>query len=395
MRHVAALGITQILGYGAIFYAFPIFVPHVSAEFGVAQSNLYAVFSAGLLLGGIVASFAGPMLDRFGSAQMMSIGSLLAALLLGGLGLAPNYIVFSAFVILLEALSFLVLYDAAFAALAVGVPKGTRRAITRLTLIAGFASTIFWPLTAMLIEALGWRGTYLCYAALHLIIALPLHRWLAHLIRQQAVSRAPEASVLPIPEWPLLTGDTAQRASRALGIAFSLIAIVIAAFGVHLVPVLLAQGLDERAYLVSMAMGPAQVLIRVIDATLWRHYHPLSVAIFSVAALLMAIIALAFAGGNLALALSFAILFGAAQGLTSIVRGAVPLALFGPDRIGRRLGQLAALRNVSAAAAPFAFALGLAQLGLGATLLACFLLASAGLMLLFWLRHLVQRSAAS
>ncbi len=392
MRHVAALGVTQILGYGAIFYSFPIFVPHVAAEFGVSQTWLYAVFSTGLLLGGGVASLAGSMLDRFGAAQVMAMGSFLTAMLFAGLGLAPNVLVYGALVIVLQAFSFLVLYDAAFAALAAGVPQGTRRAITRLTLIAGFASTLFWPLTAFLIDLLGWRGTCVVFALLHLVIALPLHRWLARLVRQGAAAAGTALRGRPAPDWPVLGGRDARRAFWALGAGFALIAIVIAAFGVHLVPVLLAQGLDERAYLVGMVMGPAQVLVRVIDATLWQQYHPLSVALISVVALMLAIVALAVAEGSVVLALAFAILFGAGQGLTSIVRGAVPLALFGAEGIGRRLGHLAALRNVSAAAAPFAFALGAEKLGLAQTLGVTFVLALGGLLLLFWLRHLVQRA---
>ncbi|TVP72948.1 MAG: MFS transporter [Rhodobacteraceae bacterium] len=391
-RYVGALGVTQIIGYGTIYYAFPILVGPAAAEFDVSETYLYAMFSIGLFLGGIVASMAGPWLDRFGAPRVMATGSGCAALLLAALGLAPNVHVFSVLVIVLEALSFLVLYDAAFAALALGVPIGTRRAITRLTLIAGFASTLFWPLTGFLTESIGWRATYLVFAALHLALALPLHLWLARLTRRSvpALSAPPKPPVLA--DWPLVTGTRVRPAFWLLGISFSLTGIVIAALGVHFVPTLLALGLGQQAFLIGMLMGPAQVLVRLVDATLWRNFHPLSVALISGMAIACAVAALQLAGLGLALAVAFALIFGAGQGLASIVRGAVPLALFGAEGYGRRLGHLAAMRNLTMAAAPFAFALSAESLGLRLTLHVSLAIALVGFALLFALHLLVRRT---
>ncbi len=392
-NYVGALGVTQILGYGAIFYAFPLLAPFAAAEFEVSETRLYAVFSLGLFLGGIVASVAGPWLDRFGAPRMMAIGSACTAMLFTGLAFAPNVYIFSALVILLEALSFLVLYDAAFAALALGVPIGTRRAITRLTLIAGFASTLFWPLTGFLTESIGWRMTYLVFAALHLALALPLHLWLTRLTQRSISARQADPAPLPAPDWPVVTGPRARPAFWLLGASFALTGIVIAALGVHLVPSLLALGLGQHAYLIGMLMGPAQVMVRLVDATAWRSYHPLTVALISGMAVAVAVVALQLAGQGMAFAIAFALIFGAGQGLASIVRGAVPLALFGPTGIGRRLGHLAALRNVTAAAAPFAFALGTERLGLPLTLQLSLAIAILGFALLFGL-HLLVRQAS-
>ncbi len=391
-RHVGALGVTQIIGYGTIYYAFPLLVGPAAQEFGVSQTYLYAVFSIGLFLGGVVASMAGPWLDRFGAPRVMATGSACAALLLAALGVAPNLFVFSALIILLEALSFLVLYDAAFAALALGVPIGTRRAITRLTLIAGFASTLFWPLTGFLTENLGWRETYLVFAALHLALALPLHLWLIRLTRPGTAIEGEDLPQAAQPEWPIVKGARVRPAFWLLGISFALTGIVIAALGVHFVPTLLALGLGTQAYLIGMLMGPAQVMIRLIDATLWRNFHPLSVALISGIAIAGAVAALQLAGQGLAFAITFALVFGAGQGLASIVRGAVPLALFGAPGYGRRLGHLAAMRNLTMAAAPFAFALSAEALGLRLTLHASLAIALTGFALLFALHLLVRRS---
>jgi len=382
---VAALRVTAILGYGAIFYAFPILVPFVAADFGVTPATLFGIFSAGLFLGGVLSSRFGGWLDRFGAPRVMTLASACVAALFIGMAVAPNIWVYGALVITLEAISFLVLYDAAFAALALRVPRGTRQAITRLTLIGGFASTLFWPLTGWMVDSIGWRGCYMVFAALHLLVALPLHGWIATLGSKAALAPHPETP--PAPEWPPVPPAQTTRAFWFLGVSFALTGITIAAFGVHLVPVLLERGLGQNAYLVGMAMGPTQVLVRVVDATLWRGFHPLSVAMISGSAVVLAVLALLLPG-DLGLALAFAVLFGAGQGLASIVRGAVPLALFGPVGLGRRLGQLAGLRNVSAAAAPVLFAVAQQTIGLPATLWLTLAIALAGLALLVPLRKL-------
>lgn len=384
--NVAALGVTTILGYGAIFYAFPILVPSVAAEFGVAPTILFGVFSAGLFLGGILSSRFGGWLDRYGAPRVMAFASVAVAVLFAGMALAPNIWVYAALVITLEAISFLVLYDAAFATLALTVPRGTRQAITRLTLIGGFASTLFWPLTGWMVAEIGWRGCYLVFAGLHLALAVPLHSWIAGKGRGASVQT--DKSAPPAPDWPSVALQQTTRAFWLLGVSFALTAVVIAAFGVHLVPVLLDRGLGQTAYLVGMAMGPTQVLVRVVDATLWRGFHPLSVALISGSAIAFAVGALLVPSSDVAVALAFAVLFGAGQGLASIVRGAVPLALFGPVGLGRRLGQLAGLRNVSAAAAPVLFAVAQQAIGLTATLWLSLIVALAGLVLLVPLRKL-------
>ena len=394
-RQVGCLGVTQILGYGTIFYAYPILAGSVAQEFDVPETHAYAVFSTGLLLGGLFASVAGGWLDRFGAPHVMALGSFLVALLSAALGFAPNFAVFGALIITLQALSFIVLYDAAFAALAVGVPQGTRKAITRLTLIAGFASTLFWPLTGLMVEQIGWRATYLAFGIAHLGLALPLHLWLARTSSRQRLDGRETNAPAP-PDWPVLQGQIARRAFWALGASFALTGMAIAALGVHLVPSLIALGLGSSAYLIGMLMGPAQVAVRLVDATIWRNLHPLSVALISGAAIVLALVALLAAPQGLAFAVAFAILFGAGQGLASIVRGAVPLALFGASRIGRRLGHLAALRNVTGAAAPFAFALSASGLGLGMTVGLTGLIAALGFVLLVALhlgirRHILQR----
>ncbi|MFN3525685.1 MAG: MFS transporter [Paracoccus sp. (in: a-proteobacteria)] len=391
MPLVAALGATQIIGYGSIYYAFPILAPAIAQEFGVSEPFLFGLLSAGLLLGGFAAPTLGGLLDRLGAAQVMSVGSLIMAGLLAVLAWSPNIYVFGGITILIELLSFAVLYDAAFSVLAQKRPDDTRKAITRLTLIAGFASTIFWPLSGFLVEQVGWRGTQLIFAASHLICAA-LHFALTRLPVTTAPVSRPDATPSP-PRWTpaTMSPDLARRAFRLLALGFALTGMAISAITVHLVEILRSLDLGEAAYLAAMVLGPAQVAVRLMDATVWRDRHPLFIAILSAAAIVTAITLLLLPGPAALLAFAFAAIMGAGAGLSSIVRGAVPVALFGASGLGRRLGRLAAIRNVMGASAPFLFAWAAAAYSMSWAVVAALTLSVAGLTALLLLHRTLRR----
>jgi MFS family permease len=385
---VVALGVTQIIGYGSLYYAFAILVPAIAMEFGTSQATLYAIFSAGLLAGGFIAPRVGILMDRHGAPRIMAAGSLLAGLLLAATAFAPSLWAYASLVILTEVVSVAVLYDAAFASLATLGKARARRAITHLTLIAGFASTLFWPLTGWLVEAIGWRQSYGVFAVLHLAVALPLHLWIA---RQPAITNeGGAASATGQAFGPALTGRGAQLAFAAIAISFAMSGMAISAITVQLVPVLQGLELGAASYAIAMLMGPGQVMIRLTDALFWRNLHPLTVATISALALPLSIAALLMPANALALGAVFALLFGVGQGLASIVRGTVPLALFGPTGFGARLGRLTAVRTVLGAGAPFLFASCVEMVGMRAALSAVLLigvLAAAPLIALrLWLR---------
>lgn len=392
-REVWALGATQVAGYGTLYYAFPIAVPAMAATHGVTQPWLYGVFSAGMLLGGLIAPRVGRAMDRFGAPRVMSVGSALAAVLLALVPFAPEWISLTALILALELVAVAVLYDGAFATLALLRGSGARRAITHLTLIAGFASTLFWPLTGWLVEGIGWQATYGVFAAMHAVVALPLHLWLAAR-RPQAAPGSTEAGPAKTAPPPALQGAEAQRAFVMVAVGFALSGMLIAALGVHLVPLLQAMGLGGSAYLVAMLMGPSQVAIRATDALFWKGLHPVDVALISAAALPLAVLALMLAGGQVAAAAGFAVLFGVGQGLSSIVRGTVPLALFGPQGFGALLGRLTFVRTMLSAVAPFLFALVMTQAGVTAAMGVAAAVGIAGLVPLLLLRRLVRQPLA-
>ena len=368
-RAILALGITQIVGYGTLYYAFGVLAIQLTTEVGVSLPFAYGAFSVALLAGGVVAPLAGRAIDRHGAQRVMALGSIAAALTLALLSQASGPAMLVAALILVEMVSATVLYDAAFAALAQSAgPARARRAITLMTLIAGFASTLFWPLTHVLTESLGWRQTYLVFAALHLLVCLPLHLSLA----RSGAARDSGAAGGPAPA-ALLPPERQGKAMFWLATGFSLAGVVMSALTVQWVPLLQATGLSPTdAVAAGACLGPAQVGVRVIDLFFGVRRHPMTMALLSAGFLALALGLLIVLPTGLWGAMIFAAVFGLANGLTSIVRGTVPLALFGAEGYAARLGVLAGFRLASSAMAPFALSLALVSLGADITVALAF-----------------------
>ena len=174
-RAVPVLGVTQILSWGTIFYTPVLIVPLIAAERGWSMSFAMGGFSVGLLAAGLIAPYVGRSIDRFGGHVVMTIGSLIGALGLVLIGHAADRVSYLAVWMVLGVAMAANLYDSAFATLGRIFGSGARSPITALTLAGGFASTVSWPMTHVLLEAVGWHGTYLVYAALLACISAPLH----------------------------------------------------------------------------------------------------------------------------------------------------------------------------------------------------------------------------
>src|SRR5688572_3827666 len=198
-----ALGLTQIVGYGTLFYSFSVLAPAMALELALPQQWVFGALSAALFLGSLFAPIAGRWADRFGAGRVMTIGSLAASAALAACALSPGRASFVAALVAMELASCFVLYATAFAAIVQIGPVGAQRSITHLTLIAGFASTLFWPLTSLLHEHLTWREVYLIFAALNLLLCLPIHAWLMRLSRQQRSAMASTVSAAPNEHAPL------------------------------------------------------------------------------------------------------------------------------------------------------------------------------------------------
>ncbi|GAB4265651.1 MAG: arsenite efflux MFS transporter ArsK [Pararhodobacter sp.] len=363
LRPVITLGLTQIIGFGTLFYAFGVLVTPMSADLGLSVPFAYGALSAALLIGSLTAPAAGRLVDRFGARAMMALGSVATAGVFGLLSLVGGAIGLIAVLSLAEIIAALVLYDAAFAALAqIFGQARARRAITQMTLLGGFASTVFWPLTLALVESFGWRVTCGAFAMFHLLICLPLHLSLP----RKARGMTPDPS---LPRFPTVAPALQRRAMVLVATGFAVSWTVMSAFSTQWVPALGALGLSETAAVAAGAlMGPAQVGARVIEMVLAQNRHPMVTALIAMGCLAASVVVLLAGPPGFATAALFAVLFGIGQGLGTVIRGTVPLALFGPHGYAERLGRLASLRQLVGALSPFAMAGALALFGPSVTL---------------------------
>ena len=350
-RAVPVLGATQILSWGTIFYTPVLIVPLIAAERGWSMSFAMGGFSAGLLAAGLSAPYVGRSIDRFGGHIVMTLGSLIGALGLVLIGHAADRVSYLAVWVVLGIAMAANLYDSAFATLGRVFGARARQPITALTLIGGFASTVSWPATHFLLEAFGWRGTYLIYAALLAFISAPLH----------ALALPRERSG---PQPPPGDGSAPSALLPPFGLPFVLVAAAFATYAfvpsglsANLLAIFARSGIDAGTVVwIGALFGPAQVGARLIEFVFGRNLHPLWVARFALSVLLCAFVMLALLGISAPVAAAFALMFGGANGLITITRGAVPLALFGASGYGRLMGRLAGPFLLVQAAAPLVMA---------------------------------------
>jgi predicted MFS family arabinose efflux permease len=349
-RAVCALGIAQIISWGSFYYAIAVLGDSMRRDLGVSETLLFGAFTLSLFISGLAAPMAGRLIDERGGRSILALGSCIgvAALLLLATAAGPLSLLLGSVVAGVAMAA--CLYDAAFAALNQMAGHAYRKSVTALTLFGGFASTAFWPLSQLLLDAIGWRQTLAVYAGLQLVICLPLHWWLLPARRAAAdAAVGPHASIAAAA--PPAVADYAWLAA-----AFALITFVSSALLVHLITLLKSAGLDaKQAVLVASLIGPMQVLGRILEFTFARHIRPLAIGAISFVLMLLALTALFFVQGLALPAFLFAALFGFSNGIITIARGTVPAALFGRVGYGALLGKLARPSFIARALAPVMF----------------------------------------
>jgi MFS family permease len=343
-RLIAALGVTQIVGYGSVFYSFSPLMHPLQEALQAGKVAVAGAFSAALLAAALCAVLVGKAIDRGHGRSVMSAGSIAAGLLLLALSrvqtIGALYLVYAG----LGACMAAILYEPAFAMLTRSFGADARRAITNLTLIAGFASTVFWPLSQVLIETLGWRGAVTVLAVLNLAICTPLH--LLFLPRGGHARPAGRqdrtlGDALRLPSFYLFAGTLVCN-----GLIFSTLSA-------HMIPVLEAKGLSGLAAAgIAALVGPMQVSGRILEMTVGRRFPVARVALVALGTMPVALLALWAASAGSWMTVLFAALYGAANGVFTIVRGALPMELFGREHYGAINGALSAPYLASHAVGP-------------------------------------------
>lgn len=376
-RIIAALGPTQILAWGTSYYLLTVLAAPIAADTGWSLTLIVGSFSAALLVSGLASPKVGRLISRHGGRSVLAGGAVLMAAGLAMLGLAPNLPAFFAGWLVIGCAMGASLYDPAFSTLGRIYGAAARKPITTLTLFGGFASTVCWPLSAWLVESVGWRGTCLAYAAVQIGFSLPL--LMLGLPRER--TNAPQAATDQASSGDAVLSVRQRRMLALLATALVLAGVLVTILSVHLVTLLQARqiGLAEAVAL-GMLIGPAQVGGRILEIAFGQRHHPIWT--LTVASVLVASgVVLLYLGFRIpALAL---VLYGAGNGIWTIARGALPLALFGARDYPVLMGKLAMPSLAAQAVAPAigAYLIDTGGPGWVFALVACLALANVGAVL--------------
>jgi len=372
---IGGLGVVQILSWGSSYYLLAVLAGPIASDTGWPLPWIIGALSAGLLIAGIVSPWVGRAIGRRGGRGMLAFAVLLLA---GGLAIVGTASILPVFIfgwLVLGVGMGAGLYDAAFATLGVIYGAAARRSITYLTLWGGFASTACWPLSAYFVEELGWRGACLSYAAIHVAICLPI----ILLIVPSAASTS-QTRTTPKVEIDDRLSRSERRPFFLMAAVFMVGSITMSIVSVHVLTLLQAQGVS-LAVAVSLGalIGPAQVGARIIEMLCGTRHHPIWTLAAAVGFVALGLVMLAAGFPLLAVSL---LLYGGGNGLYSIARGTLPLALFGPQRYAPLIGRLAMPNLIAQALAPSVGAIVLVQSGANGTLLLLAVLAVANFALL-------------
>lgn len=385
---------TRIIGWGSTFYSPSVLVGALDREIGLNAEIVFGGITILLITGALVAPAIGRILDREGTRRSMCIGAVICALGLGVLSLAQGPVSYLAswFVIGLgHAMS---LANTGNVTISQLMGDRTRRVIGLMMLVTGLASSVFWPLTAVLMNAFGWRVTLLIFAAMQLVIVLPIYASIPRYRRAPVATTA--SATVPGAASAGEHGSVPAHGRRA---AFWLVALAFSASGLvswglplHLISLFQEAGLTQaQAVWVATLSGPATLAARAIDATLGERLPAEKVALFGLLLGPLLCLTLPFVTMTVTAAAIFIVLFSAALGVISIARATLPLALFGRNGFATMLGKLTVPQNMTFAAAPLLFAVMVERLGASPTLMISAAIQAVGFAAMFVLVRMVAR----
>jgi MFS family permease len=367
---VNALGLTQITAWGTSFYCLGVLAKPIANETGWSNSTVFLGFSVALVTMGLISTWVGRLIDRIGARLVMSMGVIVVSAGLLGLSQVRDPASYMVAWVVVGVGMRCSLYDAAFAALVQVVPSRGRLAISYLTLYGAYASTVFWVIGHYLNEAYGWRGTLVIFAAINLVVCLPLN-WLGLSRREPPTQASAARPSTTSPEGPALKGRLRLVGIGLFALIMSLNGFVFGVISLQLVPLLEAAGLaGATAVWVASLKGHGQFGGRLVEIFFGRKLKAMTIARIAIAVVPAALVLFMLARGELWQLVAFTLLLGASQGVITIVRGAVPLALFGAAGYGAVLGLIATPILLVNAFSPALFALMVDQFGWQASLYA-------------------------
>ncbi|WP_407114534.1 MFS transporter [Bradyrhizobium sp. LMG 9283] len=345
---VVALGGAEIISYGTLYYCVAVVAKEASRDLAVTEEWIFACFSFALFGSALMSLVAGRLMDRYGAGKTMRVASLAGGASLGIAAISWNAFVFAVALFGMQLASAFLLYEAAFVFLVQRDAAHAKRQIALLTLIVGFSSTLFWPLTSLLLTLISWRQVCWIYGGCNVLLALPL---IQLALGRSSVKRGDQNKVR-VPQAP---SSSKLIDLVIITIGFSLTTFVFSAFLGRMIPILSSIGLDMQGAWVSALFGPSQVVIRLFANSFTERISPIELTILSCVMLSAATFIIILTSHSLLGIAIFMALLGFSSGLNSICRGSLPLSAFGQDGYGRRLGLITGFRLSTASFAPFFF----------------------------------------
>ena len=361
---IAALGIAQIINWGALYYTLALIGPKIINETGWSEGFVYSGFAIATLLMGAFGPVSGRLVDRHSGLPVMITGTLIAA---GGMALlsrADNPALFLAAWGVMGLGMSACLYDSSFASLAQLSGPMTRRAISGLTLVAGFSSTVTWPITSALLMQTDWRGICVFDAIIMLCVSGPL---IFFALRKPY----PPLDTVPVAELndndeltkkisgtALVPKDKMLKAMILFALIFTTQGFVLNAMSIHVLSLFETLGMSAVAAMIAGTLiGPSQVAARLIELLFGRNLSVMGLGLVTMALFPLALAIPLIMPPTIATACVYGLVYGASAGLSTIARGVMPYELFGADGYGRRLGFLSAPALLAKAFAPASIAL--------------------------------------
>ena len=388
---IPVLGVTQILAWGSSYYLLAVLAQPIAGDTGWPLAWVVGGLSLGLLVAGIVSPRVGDSIQRLGGRLVLATSAVFLAFGLIGLALSPNLPIYVLSWLVLGVGMGAGLYDAAFATLGRIYGQRARTAITTLTLFGGFASTVCWPLSAMLVSQFGWRNACLIYAAIHLLVLLPIYVFALPKERKRSTDRSAH------PASDSASADAAPTDSRLLFVLISLVitisSMISALLSVHMLTILQARDIAlGAAVALGAIVGPSQVGARAIEMAISRFHHPIWTKLASTLFVATGV-GLLWAGFPIiAAALIF---YGAGIGIESIARGTLPLAVFGEHRYPSIMGRIAMPSLIMQAASPSIGAILIERMGANGALAVLFAVALVNVGLVIVLFGVMQKQRAA
>ncbi|SFU94398.1 Predicted arabinose efflux permease, MFS family [Methylobacterium sp. UNCCL125] len=345
-----ALGVTQIILWGGSFFLMAVLADPIVQSTGWSQGMVVGALSLAILISGVLSPWIGRMIRRYGGRTVLVAGSLVIAAGQIMMAVSPNLPVFLLAWAVIGAGMAAALYDPLFAAIGQAYGASARRAMTQIAIASGFAITLCWPATRFLVVQVGWRGTCVVYALLAALVVAPLFAWaLPGRVRTAAVPPPPTVGATPL---ATPVGPARLPGEHILAVTFTSAAVIMTAISVQLLVLLQASGISAAAAVaLSALIGPSQVGARILELAFGRRAHPAWALLVSSGSVGLGLLILATAPSFAWLAI---VLYGAGNGMRTVVRGTLPLTLYGQHEYAAVMGRLARLPLLGQAATPLA-----------------------------------------